>query len=1204
MYMKYFCKNCQSYTERDKKKCCPECGVNLKDASVAPSTIIAGFQIIEEIGRGSNGVVYLAEQTSLDRKVALKILPDAKAEDPGFVKAFLKEARAAARLNHPNIIQAYDAGVTGDGIYFLAMELIDGRSLEEHIQSKGAMKAKNAIKIALELAKALEYSWNKEHLFHGDIKPDNIMIRKDGHSKLADFGLAKTIFDDKSDEIMATPMYAPPEVIRGQHKKIGFKSDMYSFGVTFYEILCGKPPFDEADCEKVLAMHLRKNHIPLIERMPEIDRSLSDLIDKLLSKKPKQRPQDWTSVIESLEEIQTNKARHRRKLRLIAGISLSLVICGLAIAGFLYYEKNKKKEVLKPVPKLTITPKPLPPPKVHTVPAIKIKPAAKALETEKISRSHSELKKLLKAAKNLKADILTVSRLRFRALKLQKNNSLPGTEQTKLNACIAKLNRHIRRTRHTITKRETARFRLELKKEREITEKKRSRERDKNLLIAKQNEIFKLVIKFLSNNRKQQTVRTLQTLLEQTRNLDKKLPEYKALAFLLKVLPHRYNREGVIFEHLDQLIGKTLPWKIRRREYTIIGGSWQSMHLQTQLSKGVFSRKKLRATQLRDYHWCLLVNEFLVKGSIKSTPKNIQNTACWLLLNSKEKLFRAFVQKYYPNDLSDWLNCRRVIITAPSELAAYTSWRNIVAQMAELNQMAYKSINDFKTKYADTGVYKNVQDILLDYQKTVYAIYLEAFVDQLQITSLSIKSSDSKVFSAQNRYRFLNSLASGTRIFLRTLFNKKLRLLSGDQEFAGQFGIFENVPCGKVYSWIMLSSKDTRYYPLRYVPAMLDIDAWNYIKRTLKKTPELKLDSLQIKENTKQYPFFLYSAGLVALRYGKWETLDKIFSNFKKLITPDDIDSSFRHALFADLALKTRCDQYAREVLDKYDFRKKTQTDEIIISLLKIQTLLTQKPLDEPAVAELISTTQKRFAANSALRGDLRVLTLLRQLICADFKQYSSIKTELFKQTTYPHLHARLWLEAAARDKILRRNSIKIPALLKACRSILTPSAFRSDLFHKITSLSLGYKNFTPAQLRRDLNKSLLELKPCATNSYPALLTLMFAAELFDRRLPAGKLNLFARAYTLQCPIFSPVERRFCDIPGNSDSLKILQSCQKFNPITFQKLYLWMLAAAKAKRSGDAGIYIKKLKSFRKDLRWTEQLFLDRFIELLENSTG
>ena len=129
--MKFYCKICQSYKECDENKCCVDCGADLENASICPTTVIAGFKIIKEIGRGSNGTVYLAKQTSLDREVALKILTNVKTEDQKHVKSFLKEARAAARLNHPNIIQVYDAGVTNDGIYFLAMELIDGKSLED-----------------------------------------------------------------------------------------------------------------------------------------------------------------------------------------------------------------------------------------------------------------------------------------------------------------------------------------------------------------------------------------------------------------------------------------------------------------------------------------------------------------------------------------------------------------------------------------------------------------------------------------------------------------------------------------------------------------------------------------------------------------------------------------------------------------------------------------------------------------------------------------------------------------------------------------------------------------------------------------------------------------------------------------------------------------------------------------------------------------
>lgn len=1197
--MKYFCKKCQSYTERDEKKCCLKCGANLQDASIAPATIIAGFKIVKEIGRGSNGVVYLAEQTSLDRQVALKILPDAKAEDPKFVKDFLKEARAVARLNHNNIIQVYDAGVTGNGIYFLAMELVNGKSVENIILSKGAIKPKNAVKVMLELAMALEYSWKREQLFHGDIKPDNIMIRKDGQTKLADFGLAKTIFDEKNEQIMATPMYAPPEVIRAEHKKIGFKSDMYSFGVTFYEMLYGSPPFNEGDCQKVMSMHLQEHHTPLTALMPEIDRPLSDLIDKLLKKDPKQRPASWSDIVKSLEAVQARKAGNKRKFNLAAGISMILLICVLLVIGYLYYKKQYKKTPPQRVKKLVIT-KPVTP-KNKKPPEIKFFRVYEPVAIKKDDKSHSEFKSLLAKVENLRGDILYASQLRFKAFSLQDSDSFLKNEKDHLKLLAATIDNYILRKQQEIRKKELSSFSSALENDKKAEQKRLAKIQEENLLMFKQNKIFELTSRFLDHKRSALTVKTLQRILSKSGNFDKSLREYKAMVFLLKVLPPKYNREGIIFEHLDQLNGKKLPWKIKDREYSIIGGSWQSVQLKTQLSQGVFSRKKLRATSISDAHWFLMVNEFLIKGKINTNRKSLMRTASWLLLHAEDKLFNDFIEKYYPNDLQDWLNCRKLVKSAPQETAAYKLWGNITAKMTELSPDAYKCIEEFETKYRQTEVYENSQTALAGYRKIVYSVYPDAFVKQLKIDSLSQESSNSRIFTIQSRYRFSYSVPASSRISLRNLYLKKLASLTGDQEFAGKFGIFEDVPCGKIYGWMVAADIPPRLSLLRYIPALLDVDHWNYIKRLFKDKTKLMAGLSELKGNPEQYPFSLYCNGLVALRYGKWEVMDKIFSDYNELLLRDDIDSAICRSLFADFTLKTRGDQYAWEVLCNYKFKPVVKSDEIIISLLKIQALLTQNRLDEPTAAKLIDDTRKRFSATPGMGDDLRVLELLKKLICADFKPLTSIDRDIFKKTAYPHLHARLWLEAAARDRILLRNSIKISDLIEASRAVLTPSAFRSDLFHKIVSLELGYKNLTPAQLSSYINKILLDMKPNSTNSYPSLLMLLFVSEIFNHNFSPAKLAPFAKAYIYKCPIFSPLEEQFYTILADSDSSKVLNQCQEFSPITFQKMYIWILAAAKGKKDGhDAGKYIAELKSFRKDLRWSEQLLLDRFIELIE----
>ncbi len=288
---------------------CVLCGTVLFTPSYAKldlGTIINGFLIESKIGQGGMGVVYRAKQLNLERFVALKVLAEHLADDQEFVERFFKEARAAANLNHQNIVQVYDAGSTLDGIYYFAMELIEGETIETRLMRDGVMEPKDALDVALKISHALEYAWDRQKLTHGDIKPDNIIVNTSGGVKLADLGLAKSVHDEKSTQdggIMATPLYAPPEVISGEFSKIGFRSDMYSFGATFYHMLVGAPPFNAEDPQVVLRMHLTDKPVPVKTRNRGINPLISDIVDRLLAKKPEDRPESWPEVVSSLEKI-------------------------------------------------------------------------------------------------------------------------------------------------------------------------------------------------------------------------------------------------------------------------------------------------------------------------------------------------------------------------------------------------------------------------------------------------------------------------------------------------------------------------------------------------------------------------------------------------------------------------------------------------------------------------------------------------------------------------------------------------------------------------------------------------------------------------------------------------------------------------------------------------------------------------------------
>ncbi len=273
-----------------------------------PGTLVAQYRVEREIGRGAMGVVYLAVQEKLERKVALKILNESLSRDAEFVGRFFNEARAAASLSHPKIIQAYDAGLEEPDLYYFAMEYIEGDTLLDRMRREGTLKVPVALQVALDIADALNYGWKRQKLVHGDLKPENIMVSVQGETKLADFGLAKVIDHDfTGDGIMLTPLYAAPELIRGEAKAADCRSDIYSFGAALYHVLSGEPPFPGTDPKTVLKRHLTETPVPLMARNSAVSREVSDYVGQLLAKDPANRPQDWEQVLTSLHWLHSRR---------------------------------------------------------------------------------------------------------------------------------------------------------------------------------------------------------------------------------------------------------------------------------------------------------------------------------------------------------------------------------------------------------------------------------------------------------------------------------------------------------------------------------------------------------------------------------------------------------------------------------------------------------------------------------------------------------------------------------------------------------------------------------------------------------------------------------------------------------------------------------------------------------------------------------
>ena len=283
-----------------------------QSASLEPGTVVAGYRIMREIGRGAMAEVYRAVQLNLERTVALKVLTDKLAADEEFVARFFNEAKAAAALSHPNIVQVYAAGVAEDNVYYFAMEYVEGEALLHRISREGCLQPSVALAIALDLADALDYGWEHERLTHGDIKPGNIMLNSSGETKLADFGLARVLGHDFSGSgVMLTPLYAAPEAIRGQRSREDCRADIYSFGATLYHMLAGVPPFPGTAPKQVMQRHLAEELTALSQRNSAIAGDLSDFVGGLLMKSAEDRPGSWGEVKRQLKFLRRGRRAGR-----------------------------------------------------------------------------------------------------------------------------------------------------------------------------------------------------------------------------------------------------------------------------------------------------------------------------------------------------------------------------------------------------------------------------------------------------------------------------------------------------------------------------------------------------------------------------------------------------------------------------------------------------------------------------------------------------------------------------------------------------------------------------------------------------------------------------------------------------------------------------------------------------------------------------
>jgi hypothetical protein len=312
--VRFQCPHCHQIVDIDDGECgqpvgCGNCGnITVVPASrFAPGAVINDFIVKDILGRGGMGMVYLAHQMTLDRPVALKILMDEFANNSAFIVDFVKEARAAARLNHPNIVQSYAVGEE-DGIYYFAMEYVEGKTLKQEMESQKNLPVERVLNIILQITEALDFAWKQQQLVHRDIKPDNIMLTPRGVAKLADLGLARVaneLLHDDDDEVMGTPQYICPEQLLGQPMDV--RGDIYSLGATFFHAVTGEFPFDGNTAAEIARKHLQEQLRRPSTVRPAVPDTVSFIIEKMMKKRLEERYEDASELAHDLGRVLRNE---------------------------------------------------------------------------------------------------------------------------------------------------------------------------------------------------------------------------------------------------------------------------------------------------------------------------------------------------------------------------------------------------------------------------------------------------------------------------------------------------------------------------------------------------------------------------------------------------------------------------------------------------------------------------------------------------------------------------------------------------------------------------------------------------------------------------------------------------------------------------------------------------------------------------------
>jgi serine/threonine-protein kinase len=289
----------------------PESSVSAgSNSKLEKGLVIGGYKLEKLIGTGAMAEVWMARRDPSDPVIALKIMNKVLTQNPMFVKRFTEEVKNTEKLNHPNILSAFDSG-NDQGFHFMAMQFVDGEDLDDKLVKKTRLPEKEALGIIRKIAEALAYGWNEHKMIHRDLKPSNIMLTITGTPILMDMGIAKSLGDDAvsltmTGTLIGTPNYMSPEQARAD-KDVDFRVDIYALGLTLYNLVTGMVPFQDRSVMAIIKKVITAPLEPANKICPEVSEMCTMLIQKMTAKKREDRYSDWETLIMDIDRVLEGK---------------------------------------------------------------------------------------------------------------------------------------------------------------------------------------------------------------------------------------------------------------------------------------------------------------------------------------------------------------------------------------------------------------------------------------------------------------------------------------------------------------------------------------------------------------------------------------------------------------------------------------------------------------------------------------------------------------------------------------------------------------------------------------------------------------------------------------------------------------------------------------------------------------------------------